>query len=397
MQIETWRSLLEKTDWPRLTHAYDWADETPGHLLALVGEDDAAREAALRHLISALVHQGTSWPATAPAALIVAGILEDKGLANRLLPIRTKLVRFLALVAETLPGPGGPPLDRKELEDWASYDLEPMIAARDDEAMYEDQDAANALFARSLLAVRDAGPRLLRTLMTCLSDPSSSTRMQAAYGAALFAAYGFPGGVAQELIDRLLDCADRAENTDERSTHVLALGNLGVQPVQFLGDPSNAVQLCAALAPAFDTVPQVNALLIALLKDHAGEMNGWFVEKPPQLQRHPRAVVIHTIARRSRAFADYASAAVATIATTDVYASSSFDLMWAADAEWGFLLAAAFPKGDGIVESEEQRSVLKALVGSEVFWNPDYASGARRYFEKAGLPYDRDACRILCG
>lgn len=42
--------------------------------------------------------------------------------------------------------------------------------------------------------------------------------------------------------------AQAANDSDERSSHVLALGELGVSPVAFLHDPSPAARMCAALA-----------------------------------------------------------------------------------------------------------------------------------------------------
>jgi hypothetical protein len=41
------------------------------------------------------------------------------------------------------------------------------------------------------------------------------------------------------------------EGRDERSAYVLALGDLGLAPHEFLRDPSPAVRMCAAMASAF--------------------------------------------------------------------------------------------------------------------------------------------------
>lgn len=195
---------------------------------------------------------------------------------------------------------------------------------------------------------------------------------------------------------KLYELARQAENSDERCAYVLALGDLSIKPVEFLQDPSEPVRLCAAMARAFDKDLQVNASMITLLERHARNVNDWFDEIPPQLRQYPRFSAVQTILRRSQSFDVYARAAVAVVATTDIYSSSTFDLLCAAQAEWGPLLEAAFPKGDGVVETDLQRAILKALVDNDVFWKLDYASGARRYFEKAGLPYDREACRASC-
>ncbi|ORT54028.1 hypothetical protein [Streptomyces sp. CB03238] len=61
--------------WDRLFHAYGTATDTPAHLRGLLTEDEQAISAASEHLWSAILHQGTVWPATAPAAKIVARML----------------------------------------------------------------------------------------------------------------------------------------------------------------------------------------------------------------------------------------------------------------------------------------------------------------------------------
>ena len=50
---------LETFDWSRLHHAYGPATDTPAHLRALVEGDPEARDKAMAHLWSAILHQGT--------------------------------------------------------------------------------------------------------------------------------------------------------------------------------------------------------------------------------------------------------------------------------------------------------------------------------------------------
>lgn len=54
----------EWTTWP---HAYGSARDTPGHLAALLGDDEQAQVAAARHFGSAIVHQSSIWPASPDA------------------------------------------------------------------------------------------------------------------------------------------------------------------------------------------------------------------------------------------------------------------------------------------------------------------------------------------
>ncbi|WP_176985153.1 hypothetical protein [Asanoa ishikariensis] len=65
-------------DWDRLSHAYGWATDTPGHLAALESGDAEAREAALDHLDMAVLHQGFPETATAPAVRAVTALLADR-------------------------------------------------------------------------------------------------------------------------------------------------------------------------------------------------------------------------------------------------------------------------------------------------------------------------------
>ncbi|MEO3858064.1 hypothetical protein [Acrocarpospora sp. B8E8] len=58
------------------------ASDTPAHLRALTGDDEEAREEALDHLWGAVIYQGTPWSVTPPAALVVAGLLDDPGTAK---------------------------------------------------------------------------------------------------------------------------------------------------------------------------------------------------------------------------------------------------------------------------------------------------------------------------
>ena len=51
-------------DWSRLFHAYGAATDTPGHLLALTGDDLDAQLAGFDHLDSAVLHQGAVYSVT---------------------------------------------------------------------------------------------------------------------------------------------------------------------------------------------------------------------------------------------------------------------------------------------------------------------------------------------
>ncbi|MFG2946470.1 hypothetical protein [Streptomyces adustus] len=70
------RELLAGTDWGSLQHAYGPAGDIPVSLCSLVDEDAEARSEALAALDLAVLHQGSLYTVTAPAALFVAAILD---------------------------------------------------------------------------------------------------------------------------------------------------------------------------------------------------------------------------------------------------------------------------------------------------------------------------------
>src|SRR5262245_62712384 len=118
-------AALENTDWSRLHHAYGRATDTPGHLRALLREDLESRQKAMSHLWSAIIHQGTPWTATGPAALVVAGFLSDERI-DRGEPMRANLLSFLVSVAKA-PEQAGWGIE--ELERLAAFDIDPFLAA----------------------------------------------------------------------------------------------------------------------------------------------------------------------------------------------------------------------------------------------------------------------------
>jgi hypothetical protein len=96
----------------------------------------------------------------------------------------------------------------------------------------------------------------------------------------------------------------------------------------------------------------------------------------------PRFAVVARLVERVTEFERLAGAAEAVAAVTSKYC---------VDFDWGPLLAAAFPDGSGVVKSEAQRRFLGALVKNAELWDPRLGN-AFKWFRKAGLPYDRQAC-----
>jgi hypothetical protein len=375
-ELLTGLAALENTDWSRLYHAYGPAMDTPGQLLSLLEPDPESRKSAMSHLWSAIIHQGTPWTATGPAALVVAGLLSDERL-DRGEPIRASLLSFLVSVAE-VPEQAGWTIE--ELERMAAFDVEPFFNSEDDNV-----DAANSFYARSILSCIEVAPVLMEVMLSELGNSSPRVRAWAAMGAVALARTDSLRGFSKDLESQLLEMARSAQDTDERSSLVLALGDLGVSPSAFLEDPSPAVRMCAALAPGLATDAAAINELIKALEYSAGNIDHWFVEKPPQFPMRPRFPVVQRLVEQVKDFDRVVDAAIAVVDVTTKRC---------ADFDWGPLLAAAFSDGSGIIKTESQRRFLGQMVKNTDLWDPLFGN-ARRWFQKTGLPYDRTACAKL--
>lgn len=369
---------LENNDWSRLHHAYGCAADTPGHLLALLQPDLESRNQAMSHLWSAIIHQGTPWTATGPAALVVAGFLSDERIDCGA-PVRANLISFLASVAEAPEHAG---LDIEELERMADFDIAPFLDSEDDEALYENEEASNSFYARSILGCIAVAPVLMKVMLEGLANDSPWVRAYASMGAVTLAKTDALRGYSRGIESRLLELAHAAEDTDERSAHVLALGDLGCSPILFLEDKSPAVRMCAALAPSLATSTVAINELLNILEHHAGQIDKWFVEKPPQFPMHPRFPAVVRLAQHEKDFNRLVNAAIAVVRITAKFC---------VDFDWGPLLVAAFSDGSGRIKAESQRQFLKALVEKSELWDSTFGN-AFKWFKQAGLPYDRKAC-----
>jgi hypothetical protein len=224
----------------------------------------------------------------------------------------------------------------------------------------------------------------MKVMLDGLQNGNSRVRACAAMGAATLAKTKPLAHHAKEIELRLLALAQRALDSDERCAHVLALGELGDSPKAYLNDPVPAVRMCAALAPTLAADPVAISELIRSL-ENAASIDDWFVLRPPQFSMRPRFTVIARLVEREKDFSRLVSAAEAVVAVT-----------WTAgvDLDWGPLLAAAFPDGDGVVRTDAQRRFLRALVNKAELWDRTLGN-ANKWFKQAGLPYNRSRCAEL--
>jgi len=373
-----------------LFHAYGPALDTPGHLAALRDGDEAAREEALEHLWSAVIHQGTPWPATPPAALAVAELLGDSSLdGQEHAGLRASLLRFLAEVVQAY---------RPEEADWLAALANPpgrevdgeiaaLLAAGDEELIWEDNVLGDAMCARAALGCLGVAPRVLETATALLADPDPRVRTAAAHAAtACCLAMGETLRQREGLGQRLAGLAADAGGPDERAAMVLCLGELGLEPRQYLADPHPGVRACAALAPALADDASATAEILAALEDPLA-CQGWFTEPLPFKPGLIRFWLVAAAIERVDEFERLLPAALAVARVAGKYTVNS---------DWGRLLQAAFPGPEPVSGPlpAAQRRYLRALVGNEELWDPRYGN-ASLMFRDAGVPYDREACRAL--
>jgi hypothetical protein len=207
-------SVLDDTNWAALTHAYGSAADTPVVLATLLSGDPDQYGTALGYLDAAVLHQGRVYPATAPTALFVAGILDDPRTTitctsdlpwePRERPLRAALVEWLGSVAASA----------------SRWDDEP---APPDEA---------PLIARCQ-AIRRT---LYDAAIPFLGDPDDTVR--AAALSALRHILRAPDltELQQQTAQRLLARA-RDLDTDSRVTTAIILGTWDVAPQALLTDP----------------------------------------------------------------------------------------------------------------------------------------------------------------
>ncbi|GAA5067024.1 hypothetical protein HNP84_001055 [Thermocatellispora tengchongensis] len=198
-----------RTDWSRLFHAYGMATDTPGHLRALVGDDEDARQTAIYHLDAAVIHQGTPWTVTPAAAEVVADLLADPATARPFAapheseerPLRAILLDFLAEAAHAA-FPDAPEEEVRAAAYPEGDDLDvPALAAemfRTD--ALEDgeewaQEVLNTGISRAVLELREIAPTLAARVRPWLDDDDPYIRASAAEAlAALEAVPPLTGG-----------------------------------------------------------------------------------------------------------------------------------------------------------------------------------------------------------
>jgi hypothetical protein len=174
------------TDWATLAHAYGPAQDTPAHLAGLLGPDPQTTRAGIDHLWSAVLHQGTVYPATAPAVVRVAGMLG--AVAG---PVRADLLLFLA-------GAGRSLAENATEEELLSFSCPPgqedrlawVTEGHYEELDYEGDDGYlfSVMMAGAMLSGRSRAPVVLAALQPWLGDTDPEIAQAALEAHSLWAA-----------------------------------------------------------------------------------------------------------------------------------------------------------------------------------------------------------------
>lgn len=392
------RPVSETYDWDRLFHAYAVATDTPAHLEALVGADGTAFSAAIEHLDGAVLHQGTIYPATAPAVAVVAQAVSfwsggtDPETAAARLPA---LVNFLDAAGDSLTLAGELFADEDEVvppSDEEAREFFEVLASDDEEELEEawESPVAGVLMTLAVAALRQQTNPVLEGLLQLMG--SDTVADKAGVVSALARWSGNSTAPYQHRVAAALrSFADNATERDDRAAAVLALGTVGADVSGWLADADPAIRACAALhLPR--SAQATEELAGALTRPE--EADRWFERKPSSFPMHVRFTLLNSLLRREPSFAAILPAAVAIAQLSSPYT---------ADNDWGPLLRAAFPEiefvpGEYPPAPENigppQRQFLAALVANDRLWGTNVGN-AGLAFMRVGLPYDRQAIARL--
>ncbi|MFD6888063.1 HEAT repeat domain-containing protein [Streptomyces sp. NPDC059957] len=376
------RELLLGTDWGSLQHAYGSGEDIPVSLCSLMDEDPEVRSEAFAALDMGVLHQGSLYTVTAPAALFVAAILDHPvGLAEHEghfpwddgppRSLRAALLVWLGQVAESAAYGEDPARDRSHWE-WKPW--------HDDTRREQDPDELAALHA-----CREIRPTLYDAVEPFLSSPDPHVR-EAALGAAV------PLLRAPGLTDRVPRAATllRAHlgpvaGRRERASVARALGEWGADTSDLLSDADPAVRVCAALGPTPFDRPRALAVLLDALRDPR-TTDSWFPEPLPGLDGWFRFTVLCSALALAENIEEVEPVMITIVAAGGTSVT---------DHERGPILLKAFAGGYDPTHplTPAQRNLLRAFVDTDKVTSG--IGGNRLWFRTAGLPEDQEGIAAL--
>jgi hypothetical protein len=382
-------TVLDEINWSRRFHAYALATDTPGYLRRITSDDSEEFREAMAHVYSAVIHQGTIYPATAPTVQCLLEILQDMQRISESSDVTrlTKVLECIGAVGESVAGLEVEPAvasDPAEVERF--YEL---LRAKDD-AAWALESTVDTLMRSGCIELQALADEVVAVLLGFSDYPNYITQI-AALGAA---AWWMQQPAAKRHLDAFAAMAHAAAatpNRDGRATAIMALGDVGVDVARWLEDGDPAIRACAALA--LPEHPQATAELIDALGD-PNAVDLWFTERPARFPAHVRFTLIDSLLSRSLPFERILPAAVSVARAAHAMT---------ADYDWGLFLLAAFPDVSftaGIrppppsTLTDAQRAFLLALVANESLWDPT-SGNANLARMRVGLPNSRTGVAAL--
>ncbi len=320
-------SVVQDTDWGGLRHAYGPASDAPAHLLALVSGDSEKCSRAVAYFHTAMLHQGSVYPAALPFIKILVGLLDDPrsdiviaevGPWDRKpQPLRAALIYYLvpfieacqldipdaALLHDAYPIENA---DRHSTVCVSGVD-EPATARSDAIWISPYVDAveftnyhshSQTMHARAVINWRSLVVDIYRAVFPLTGDSSPAVRANAIIAA--LECVKHPALVDEKalLIDVMHRIARISPDATERGTIAWLLGKLDRCPDALLEDPHPNVRACAALALNFAHDPCALRELLAALDD-PDAVDQWFSEPLPGQQGWLRFDLIAAAAQRA--------------------------------------------------------------------------------------------------
>lgn len=164
---------MEIPDTGRLLHAYGLAVDVGPHLAALSGQDEAAIARAGTYLDSAIIHQGTPWPATGAIAGYVCSLVLDGRVSAAARPAVREFLDEVAAAIELAEREGAVAWLRERIAE-SSFDLDAAVTrmaelSEDDaesayEELFEDDEVADLVMYVAFLGVAERAHEVRRAL-----------------------------------------------------------------------------------------------------------------------------------------------------------------------------------------------------------------------------------------
>ncbi len=365
-------SALQSTNWEQ----YPGNEETPALLLSVLAHDKGRCGDALSCLDDGLRLQlGPRALAAGPIALVLVGFLGDERM-DRFPGLRLGVLNLLVSVAEKLR--------IHQCDDWekiredAAFDPAPFI--RDDSPFIEDARASRSCWARCILACAEVAPHLFPAMESHLDHGSPAVRITASAGAALLTLHPELNPSREETAARILDLIRVHHDLYEASSHLANLSKIEAVPQEFLDHPAVAMRITAALSRQFNDDERATTILIDALEQFSSYLDNWDVFAPAVSRR----AIVQELVERVQ---DFDRLVNATLAVCEASFADHLN-------DWHFFLPTAFPQGLPEVLSDSQRQFLQSLVHQDLVWDDNKV--AQKWITEAGLPYDREACRLAC-